>query len=737
MSTIKDVAKLAQVSIGTVSNVINGKTINEDLIQRVEQAMEQLSYRPDANARNLKITKSNMIGIILPNVVQQEYAVFLEKAESLLKSNGYEIFLKLGKNNKMIEKRAIESCYNQGVAGILFYSNIKKKREFFEKNSEAPMVVIGRTVIPDLEVDQIVIDYREAFEKALRKLKEQGMQKVGIIMEKCLLEGGGLLEIYYKYYSNQSMVKTVDSSRERGFQAFFELYYDFPELEAVIAGSDLTAQGIKKAQKMLELSDVQNIVIKESNWIEDEEEYAAQLSVPFEELAKNAAQRLITAIENPAIHEVLTEIVYATYDQIDSNRDGISKSKAKMRFAMLDGVSARSLQMLAPVYERESGAAVTLELFKYDELETLLYEHAERKDSSYDGFMLDISWLDGMVETGYVKNLDEFYQKNKPYFEGFVKNTLSSYAMYVESLYGIPFMSGFQLLFYQKDLFEDQSLKIRFKRMYGEELEPPKTWAKFNSVAEFFTKKYNPHSPVEYGVSLNQGVNVYTSINYLNHLWAYGGEVIDETGRVVINSNQAIAALRNLKKSFQYTSGEEKYSWVDIADEFKKGNSAMVILYNSDAGDINNYTKSKVAGNVGYSLIPGGTPVLGGWSLSLNAYGRQRAEAGKFLLWACSNANGIPMCLLGGSTLRKEYYERAGQDSLEPWKNHVLKSFEQSRSRRFPEISDDSKHKNKIYTKLIPREIQRVINEEISEQEAVANMEASIKKLVSDSGCGI
>ena len=99
MSTIKDVAKLAQVSIGTVSNVINGKTINEDLIQRVEQAMEQLSYRPDANARNLKITKSNMIGIILPNVVQQEYAVFLEKAESLLKSNGYEIFLKLGKNN--------------------------------------------------------------------------------------------------------------------------------------------------------------------------------------------------------------------------------------------------------------------------------------------------------------------------------------------------------------------------------------------------------------------------------------------------------------------------------------------------------------------------------------------------------------------------------------------------------------------------------------------------------------
>lgn len=57
MATIKDVAKLANVSLGSVSNVINGKTKNEDLIERVEAAMRQLSYRPDATARSLKNTK--------------------------------------------------------------------------------------------------------------------------------------------------------------------------------------------------------------------------------------------------------------------------------------------------------------------------------------------------------------------------------------------------------------------------------------------------------------------------------------------------------------------------------------------------------------------------------------------------------------------------------------------------------------------------------------------------------
>ena len=66
MATIKEVAKLAGVSIGTVSNVLNGKTSNAELIDRVESAMSQLSYRPDANARSLKNTKSKLIGVLIP-----------------------------------------------------------------------------------------------------------------------------------------------------------------------------------------------------------------------------------------------------------------------------------------------------------------------------------------------------------------------------------------------------------------------------------------------------------------------------------------------------------------------------------------------------------------------------------------------------------------------------------------------------------------------------------------------
>ena len=77
MATIKEVAKLAGVSLGTASNVLNGKTQNEELIRRVEKAMEELAYQPDANARSLKNTQSSLIGVILPDALQRDYAEFL------------------------------------------------------------------------------------------------------------------------------------------------------------------------------------------------------------------------------------------------------------------------------------------------------------------------------------------------------------------------------------------------------------------------------------------------------------------------------------------------------------------------------------------------------------------------------------------------------------------------------------------------------------------------------------
>lgn len=110
MATIKEVAKLAGVSIGTVSNVLNGKTSNAELIDRVESAMSQLSYRPDANARSLKNTKSKLIGVLMPEICQSDHAHFLSRLENLLREQGYGILLKISNNNWLLEKKNLTQC---------------------------------------------------------------------------------------------------------------------------------------------------------------------------------------------------------------------------------------------------------------------------------------------------------------------------------------------------------------------------------------------------------------------------------------------------------------------------------------------------------------------------------------------------------------------------------------------------------------------------------------------------
>jgi DNA-binding LacI/PurR family transcriptional regulator len=69
MATIVDVAKLSGVSVGTVSNVLNGTAkVSHTTKQKVEEAIEALNFRPNDMARSLRFTKSNLIGFLAPDI---------------------------------------------------------------------------------------------------------------------------------------------------------------------------------------------------------------------------------------------------------------------------------------------------------------------------------------------------------------------------------------------------------------------------------------------------------------------------------------------------------------------------------------------------------------------------------------------------------------------------------------------------------------------------------------------
>lgn len=93
-ASIEDVAKLANVSISTVSRVINRRSlVNEKTCKRVEAAIRQLSYRPNAFARGLMLRKSGIVGLVLPDLHGEFYSEIIRGANMQARETGHNLLL--------------------------------------------------------------------------------------------------------------------------------------------------------------------------------------------------------------------------------------------------------------------------------------------------------------------------------------------------------------------------------------------------------------------------------------------------------------------------------------------------------------------------------------------------------------------------------------------------------------------------------------------------------------------
>lgn len=134
MATIKDVAKLAGVSHGTVSNVINGtKTVNSDIVRRVQQAIRELNFQPNVKARSLRIRKTSMIGVVLPNIADSIYRNLYNGMERMLRDTDYTPLLFLTDDKMESEKKALDKLLQQRVEAIVLITCMPYETEIFDR----------------------------------------------------------------------------------------------------------------------------------------------------------------------------------------------------------------------------------------------------------------------------------------------------------------------------------------------------------------------------------------------------------------------------------------------------------------------------------------------------------------------------------------------------------------------------------------------------------------------------
>ncbi|MEN3042025.1 MAG: substrate-binding domain-containing protein [Fervidobacterium sp.] len=179
MSNIREVAKLANVSIATVSRVLNGSDkVSPETRKRVLNAMKKLNYKPSFSFKDTATKLLHTIGVLMPDIRGYHYSDIVMAIEEYAYSKNFDIMLALPKWEANIEQHVLDQYFRRKVDGIILgelFSGQKIVERF--KRSGVPIVVIDFRV-DEIDFDVVNVDNVTGGYLAIKYLYENGHRNI-------------------------------------------------------------------------------------------------------------------------------------------------------------------------------------------------------------------------------------------------------------------------------------------------------------------------------------------------------------------------------------------------------------------------------------------------------------------------------------------------------------------------------------------------------------------------------
>src|SRR5215472_14671654 len=183
MPTQNELAKLAGVSTGTVSNVISGSTrVSERTRQKVLKAIRKLNYHPNLIARSLKTNRTNTLGIVVPDITIPFFPKLVRGAELAARERGYLLIVLDSESNHDREAEMISLLRSHRVDGVLLVAagGHLTPDDSAYLLSGPPVVFLDR--LPDgIDVDSVSVDDRSAAEMGVSHLLAMGHTDIAVL----------------------------------------------------------------------------------------------------------------------------------------------------------------------------------------------------------------------------------------------------------------------------------------------------------------------------------------------------------------------------------------------------------------------------------------------------------------------------------------------------------------------------------------------------------------------------
>lgn len=262
MSTIEEVALHANVSVATVSRVINNKgNVSETTRQRVEAAIKELKYQPNAMGVLLRKERTEMVLILLHSVDNPFFSSIVQGVEKVAHENNYNVLISTTYGDQKREERYIKLLQHHFVDGVILITNTLNPIEIEELSERYPVAqVLEYVESPSLT--HFSVDFYDAACQVMEHLVQSGRKR--IVFAHTGLNNIVSTKEKFKAYKDcclnnnlpilTSELKDYSFGFESGRQIAHEALEKFPDVDAFFASSDLIAAGIMDVLKERNIS---------------------------------------------------------------------------------------------------------------------------------------------------------------------------------------------------------------------------------------------------------------------------------------------------------------------------------------------------------------------------------------------------------------------------------------------------------------------------------------------------
>lgn len=365
------------------------------------------------------------------------------------------------------------------------------------------------------------------------------------------------------------------------------------------------------------------------------------------------------------------------------------------------GLMAKEIYLFTgPLWEALTGIKINVvELAIPDTYPAVEKEHI-KQSGAYDIIGITPNYLPDYITLGALEPLDPYLDANgyRESLQDIAPSFRDNWMTYDGTIYTIPDDGDVLMLFYRKDLFEDEDNKAAFRLQHGYDLAPPTTWQQFDQISAFLTAR---HAPATYGSAMmHQDLSHYF---FAEQFRVNGGRFFDEkTMAATINAPAGVQTLEQMVHRHQWMPpGVGNWSFMEVLSGFISGRVAMTEFWPPLGRWAEGYGKesdllawvppSNVAGKVGYAPSPGGhDSMAAGFGLSISSASRNKEAAYLFIQWMTSPEISLQRVQVPYSLrdpYRISHYESASYKALWPNADEYLATLKQITDRGLLDLS--------------------------------------------------